>query len=194
MHAPNDELRNDKILYTLVKPLPVFKDLKRELAQDKETRKATIEARRLAKKQEAERRKAARDAAKEAKEHGREVPADVQAVTDHHDKTTFRFYVENLCNSVKQSELRFGALKVSDEYREDWDLSGAVEDAKLLFHVGLQAANQSSLPAWNPGVPLSITNAVIPRLSKRSPVLARTTAKWPEIPWVIQFFAPLIIK
>ena len=41
--------------------------------------------------------------------------------------------------------------QVSDEYREDWDLSGAVEDAKLLFHIGLQAANQSSLPAWNPG-------------------------------------------
>ena len=41
--------------------------------------------------------------------------------------------------------------QVSDEYQEDWDLSGAIEDAKLLFHIGLQAANQPELPTWNSG-------------------------------------------
>lgn len=39
----------------------------------------------------------------------------------------------------------------SDEYQEDWDLSGAVEDLRLLFKVGLQVANQERLPEWTPG-------------------------------------------
>ena len=41
--------------------------------------------------------------------------------------------------------------QTSDEYSESWNLSGAVEDAKLMFYTGLQAANQESLPAWNAG-------------------------------------------
>ncbi len=41
--------------------------------------------------------------------------------------------------------------QTSDEYSETWNLSGAVEDAKLMFYTGLQAANQKSLPAWNAG-------------------------------------------
>ena len=41
--------------------------------------------------------------------------------------------------------------QTSDEYQDDWDLSGALQDTKLLFHVGLQAANQPELPAWAPG-------------------------------------------
>jgi Zn-dependent M28 family amino/carboxypeptidase len=39
----------------------------------------------------------------------------------------------------------------SDEYRDDWDLSGAVEDIRLLFHVGHQVAEQPQMPAWNKG-------------------------------------------
>lgn len=39
----------------------------------------------------------------------------------------------------------------SDEYREDWDLSGAVDDVRLLFHVGWAVAQQADLPAWKPG-------------------------------------------
>ncbi len=39
----------------------------------------------------------------------------------------------------------------SDEYRDDWDLSGAVEDFRLLFQVGLRVANQQEMPAWKPG-------------------------------------------
>ncbi|MGI9516588.1 MAG: M28 family peptidase, partial [Pirellulaceae bacterium] len=41
--------------------------------------------------------------------------------------------------------------QTSDEYRDDWNLGGAIQDAHLLFHVGLQAANQPALPAWNTG-------------------------------------------
>ena len=39
----------------------------------------------------------------------------------------------------------------SDEYLEDWDLSGAIEDARLLFRVGLRVAESPELPTWNPG-------------------------------------------
>lgn len=39
----------------------------------------------------------------------------------------------------------------SDEYQEDWDLSGAVEDLQLLFDVAFKVANQDELPAWTPG-------------------------------------------
>ncbi len=39
----------------------------------------------------------------------------------------------------------------SDEYRDDWDLSGAVENLRLLFHVGARAARDSKLPAWTAG-------------------------------------------
>lgn len=39
----------------------------------------------------------------------------------------------------------------SDEYQESWDLRGAVEDVRLLYYVGLQAAQRSDLPKWNPG-------------------------------------------
>ncbi len=39
----------------------------------------------------------------------------------------------------------------SDEYRDDWDLSGAVEDLQLDFYLGLKVANADALPSWNPG-------------------------------------------
>jgi Zn-dependent M28 family amino/carboxypeptidase len=38
-----------------------------------------------------------------------------------------------------------------DEYREDWDLSGTIQDTRLLFQVGRLVAEQQRLPAWNPG-------------------------------------------
>ena len=41
--------------------------------------------------------------------------------------------------------------QVSDELREDWDFSGAVEDAQLLFYLGSKVANETALPAWRPG-------------------------------------------
>jgi Zn-dependent M28 family amino/carboxypeptidase len=41
--------------------------------------------------------------------------------------------------------------KPSDEIKPDWDLSGAVEDAQLLFMVGYRVANTDRLPEWKPG-------------------------------------------
>ncbi len=39
----------------------------------------------------------------------------------------------------------------ADEYRESDDFSGAVEDARLAFLLGLRVADADTLPAWNPG-------------------------------------------
>lgn len=39
----------------------------------------------------------------------------------------------------------------SDEYLPSWDLTGAVEDARLIFLVGLKIANQLQMPRWVPG-------------------------------------------
>jgi Zn-dependent M28 family amino/carboxypeptidase len=39
----------------------------------------------------------------------------------------------------------------SDEVKPDWDLSGAVEDATLLYTVGLRVANAATYPEWKPG-------------------------------------------
>jgi Zn-dependent M28 family amino/carboxypeptidase len=39
----------------------------------------------------------------------------------------------------------------SDEYSEAWDLSGAIDDTRLLFYVGLMVADGERLPAWNKG-------------------------------------------
>jgi Zn-dependent M28 family amino/carboxypeptidase len=41
--------------------------------------------------------------------------------------------------------------QVSDELRPDWDFSGAVEDAQLLFLLGAKVASATALPAWRPG-------------------------------------------
>jgi Zn-dependent M28 family amino/carboxypeptidase len=39
----------------------------------------------------------------------------------------------------------------TDEYDPSWDLSGAVQDANLLMHVGWEVANREAMPAWNAG-------------------------------------------
>jgi Zn-dependent M28 family amino/carboxypeptidase len=39
----------------------------------------------------------------------------------------------------------------SDEVKPDWDLSGAVEDAQLLFAVGYRVANADKYPEWKAG-------------------------------------------
>jgi Zn-dependent M28 family amino/carboxypeptidase len=41
--------------------------------------------------------------------------------------------------------------KPGDEYAEDWDVSGSIEDLKLLFEVGARVANEKSWPAWREG-------------------------------------------
>jgi Zn-dependent M28 family amino/carboxypeptidase len=39
----------------------------------------------------------------------------------------------------------------SDELRDDWDLSGALEDVQLFFELGVSVANAPTAPAWVPG-------------------------------------------
>ncbi len=39
--------------------------------------------------------------------------------------------------------------KVTDEVKSDWDLSGTVEDAQLLFQAGFDVANGEEMPQWN---------------------------------------------
>ncbi|MDQ2899486.1 MAG: M28 family metallopeptidase [Acidobacteriota bacterium] len=41
--------------------------------------------------------------------------------------------------------------KVSDEVKPDWDLSGAVEDLRLLFEVGYRVAQSDTFPEWKAG-------------------------------------------
>ncbi|MEO8044656.1 MAG: M20/M25/M40 family metallo-hydrolase [Spartobacteria bacterium] len=41
--------------------------------------------------------------------------------------------------------------QISDEVNPAWDLSGAVEDMRLLFEVGYQVANEEQYPNWLPG-------------------------------------------
>jgi Zn-dependent M28 family amino/carboxypeptidase len=39
----------------------------------------------------------------------------------------------------------------SDEYRDDWDLSGMVEDAKLIFLLAVKVGDAAQMPRWRPG-------------------------------------------
>jgi Zn-dependent M28 family amino/carboxypeptidase len=39
----------------------------------------------------------------------------------------------------------------SDEIKPDWDLTGAADDAQLLFLVGYRVANAATFPEWKPG-------------------------------------------
>lgn len=39
----------------------------------------------------------------------------------------------------------------SDEYLPDWDLSGIVEDLKILFEVGNRLSNETGFPGWKTG-------------------------------------------
>jgi len=41
--------------------------------------------------------------------------------------------------------------KPSDEYRSDWDLTGAIDDLQLYFEVGYRIANESTFPNWREG-------------------------------------------
>ena len=39
--------------------------------------------------------------------------------------------------------------QVCDQYRDDWDLSGIVQDTQMLFDVGVGVANADAWPRWN---------------------------------------------
>jgi Zn-dependent M28 family amino/carboxypeptidase len=41
--------------------------------------------------------------------------------------------------------------KPDDEYSESWDVSGSIEDLRLLFEVGARVANSETWPEWREG-------------------------------------------
>jgi len=49
----------------------------------------------------------------------------------------------------RQAYVRDDYHKVTDDVKADWDLSGTVEDAQLLFHAGFDVANGDEMPQWN---------------------------------------------
>ena len=58
---------------------------------------------------------------------------------------------ENYSKTRREAYTANDYHKPSDEIKPDWDLSGAVEDAKLLLLVGYNVANAETLPEWEPG-------------------------------------------
>ncbi|UCD25889.1 MAG: M28 family peptidase [Gemmatimonadota bacterium] len=47
--------------------------------------------------------------------------------------------------------------KPSDEYSDDWDLSGAIDDLRLYFRIGYRLANESTFPNWSEGTEFKAT-------------------------------------
>jgi Zn-dependent M28 family amino/carboxypeptidase len=41
--------------------------------------------------------------------------------------------------------------KPSDHIKPDWDLTGAVDDAQLMFQVGYRVSQRAAFPEWKPG-------------------------------------------
>lgn len=70
-------------------------------------------------------------------------------------------YVENGSVSVEHGEEWGEAQKEKynneryhgpgDEYNKSWDLSGIIDDMRLLFDVGYRLSNEKSFPGWKPG-------------------------------------------
>jgi Zn-dependent M28 family amino/carboxypeptidase len=58
--------------------------------------------------------------------------------------------------------------KVTDEVKADWDLSGAVEDAQLLFAVGLAVAQGTTFPEWKAGTEFRAVRAARPKGTQAS--------------------------
>jgi len=51
----------------------------------------------------------------------------------------------------------------SDELSDGWDLSGAVEDVRLLFHAGWRVARDPAFPSWKPGDEFEAARKAAPR-------------------------------
>ncbi len=47
--------------------------------------------------------------------------------------------------------------QVSDEYSEDWDLGGAMQDIAVWFRIGLELAYSGAFPAWHEGTEFKAT-------------------------------------
>jgi Zn-dependent M28 family amino/carboxypeptidase len=52
---------------------------------------------------------------------------------------------------VRGAYIRDDYHKPSDEVKPDWDMTGIVDDTRLLFGVGLEVANGGEWPVWKPG-------------------------------------------
>jgi Zn-dependent M28 family amino/carboxypeptidase len=52
---------------------------------------------------------------------------------------------------VRGAYIRDDYHKPTDEVKPDWDMTGIVDDTRLLFGVGLEVANGSEWPTWKPG-------------------------------------------
>ncbi|HYR12224.1 MAG TPA: M28 family peptidase [Longimicrobium sp.] len=52
---------------------------------------------------------------------------------------------------VRGAYIRDDYHKPSDEVKPDWDMTGIVDDTRLLFGVGLEVANGDTWPTWSPG-------------------------------------------
>jgi Zn-dependent M28 family amino/carboxypeptidase len=53
--------------------------------------------------------------------------------------------------------------KVTDVVQPGWDMSGAVQDAELLFEVGLRAAQDPAPPQWKPGAEFKSAREAVAR-------------------------------
>jgi Zn-dependent M28 family amino/carboxypeptidase len=58
---------------------------------------------------------------------------------------------EDYATTVAEDYTRNRYHAVGDEYNDSWDLSGAVDDVRLLFRVALSVANNPVMPTWYPG-------------------------------------------
>ena len=58
---------------------------------------------------------------------------------------------ENYSKTKREEYTANDYHKPADEIKPDWDLSGAVQDAQLLYLVGYNVANAETFPEWKPG-------------------------------------------
>jgi Zn-dependent M28 family amino/carboxypeptidase len=65
--------------------------------------------------------------------------------------TTLRDRPEGTGKSLLEDYQAKRYHKPGDEYSESWDVSGTVEDLRLLFEVGARVANARTWPAWRAG-------------------------------------------
>ena len=66
---------------------------------------------------------------------------------------------------IRDKYIRDNYHKVTDQVQPDWDLSGAVEDLKVLFEVGYRVAQGQTPPVFKPDAPYQFA----PRSENRKP-------------------------
>ncbi|HEV2705107.1 MAG TPA: M28 family peptidase, partial [Pyrinomonadaceae bacterium] len=66
---------------------------------------------------------------------------------------------------------------VTDEIKPDWDLTGAVEDARLLFTVGRRVAEATTFPQWKPGTEFKARRDAMMKSSVSRPRTSRRNRK-----------------